>query len=197
MRLNLQLSAALILALAATGRGLAAEQTVVESARKVPVIAEVDVLVVGGSSGGVAAAIRAAESGAKVFLLASESYLGADLCATYRLWPESIDCGELALAKKLFAQSPPTPMHVKSTLAQALLDGRVEFLLESYPTDVLRDGQGTLAGVVIGNRSGRQAIVAKTIVDATPRAGGGEWQGPSSRPTPAAIASSLGSCWGA
>ena len=38
-----------------------------ESARSIPVAYEVDVVVVGGSSAGVAAAVEAAKSGAKVF----------------------------------------------------------------------------------------------------------------------------------
>ena len=42
--------------------------TVTESAREIPVAAEVDVVVVGGSAGGVAAALAAREEGASVFL---------------------------------------------------------------------------------------------------------------------------------
>ena len=49
---------------------------VIESARSIPVVAEVDVVVVGGSTGAVSAAIAAKEAGAKVFLLAPRPYLG-------------------------------------------------------------------------------------------------------------------------
>jgi len=65
---------------------------------------------------------------------------------------------------------PPTPMHVKRTLDLALLDAKVDFLYGCYVTDVLRDAEGNLAGVVIANRAGRQAVRAKVIIDATPRA---------------------------
>ena len=163
----------------------AGEQAVVQSARKIPVVAEADVVIVGGSSAAVSAAVEAAASGARVFLLTPEPYLGADLCATYRLWPETLDTDATPLAKKLFEQSPPTPMHVKSTLTQALLDCGVVFMLESYPTDVLRDGRGELAGLVIGNRSGRQAVIAKTLIDATPRAVVARMAGASFAPFPA------------
>jgi len=45
-----------------------------------------DVVVVGGSTGAVSAAVEAARNGAKVFLAAPRPYLGEDVCATYRLW---------------------------------------------------------------------------------------------------------------
>ena len=64
----------------------------------------------------------------------------------------------------------PTPLMVKQTFDRALLTNGVEFITGSYVTDVLRDKAGAVAGVVIANRSGRQAIKAKTVVDATERA---------------------------
>ena len=64
----------------------------------------------------------------------------------------------------------PTPLMVKQTFDRALLTNGVGFITGSYVTDVLRDKSGAVAGVVIANRSGRQAIKAKTIVDATERA---------------------------
>lgn len=67
------------------------------------------------------------------------------------------------------ALRPVTPMQVKRTLDQALIQSGVSFLYGSYATDLLRDAQGKPAGVVIGNRSGRQAVLAKVIVDATER----------------------------
>jgi len=65
---------------------------------------------------------------------------------------------------------PPRPMHVKQVLDEALLAAGVEFLYSCYPTDVLRDADGYPAGIVMANRAGRQAVVAKTIIDATDRA---------------------------
>ena len=63
-----------------------------------------------------------------------------------------------------------TPMQVKRTLDQALLDAEIPFLYTCYPTELLRDSQGKLAGIVMANRAGRQAVKAKTIIDATDRA---------------------------
>ena len=64
----------------------------------------------------------------------------------------------------------PTPLMVKQAFDRALLTNGVGFITGSYVTDVLRDTSGAVSGVVIANRSGRQAIKAKTIVDATERA---------------------------
>jgi flavin-dependent dehydrogenase len=65
---------------------------------------------------------------------------------------------------------PPRPMHVKRTLDDALLEAGVQYLYGCFATDVLRDAKGQLCGVVMANRAGRQAVAAKTIIDATPRA---------------------------
>ena len=151
----------------------AVPSAVPESARQIPVVAQVDVVVVGGSLGGVAAAIQAANSGASVFLAAPRTYLGDDVCATQRFWLEAKEKPAAPLARKLFGDDPaagvPTPMHVKRTLDQALLAAKVDFLYSCYVTDVLRDASGKPCGIVMANRAGRQAVLAKTIIDATQR----------------------------
>lgn len=58
-------------------------------------------------------------------------------------------------------------MAVKKTLEDALIDNGVKFLYSSYATNVLVDAAGEAAGVVIANRSGREAIRCKAIIDAT------------------------------
>lgn len=95
---------ALALSVAAS---MGAERTVRESARELPVAYEVDVVVVGGTSAGVAAAVEAAEQGARVFLAAPRPYLGEDLCGTYQLWLEPGEEPTDPLAKRLFAEPPP------------------------------------------------------------------------------------------
>jgi hypothetical protein len=166
-------------------------ETITESARAIPVAAQVDVLVVGGSTGGVAAAVAAADRGAKVFLVAEQAYLGDDMTATLRLWPQPDDEFDAPLARQLFADPqtrpasaeqpengatprpdlpPPRPLHVKRTLDQALLAAHVQYLYSCFPCDVLRDSAGTPCGIVIANRAGRQAVIAKVVIDATARA---------------------------
>lgn len=167
------LSSLLLLAFAAA----AAPEVAPQSPRRIPVVHQVDVIVVGGSTGAVAAAEAAARQGAKVFLAAPKTYLGEDMSATLRLWLEKDEKPANALAQKVYADwgespsyDPVRPMHVKKTLDEALLAAKVPYLFGAYVTDVLRDSQGKLAGVVIANRAGRQAITGKVVIDATSRA---------------------------
>jgi len=138
--------------------------------RKIPVAYTADVVVVGGSTTAVAAAVSAAKNGAMVFLVAQETYLGEDVCGTYRYWNVHPDALNTSLGKKLFGNGLPVPLKFKQTLDNELINNKIEFLFSSYVTDLLTDAQGNPAGVVIANRSGRQAIKAKIIIDATPRA---------------------------
>jgi len=323
-----------------------------ESARKIPVAYQVDVVVLGGGTGAVSAAVAAAEAGAKVFLAAPYPYLGDDMTATLRLWLEDGETPAAPLAKQIFALGgrgsetadpnrlafsyeadrpsaerhkdttpprrlsdgrwgesstesvqfdgdvtitadlkkpqeikqvrvisyyragdspagsgfnvasvtvstsddkktwkqgavinndkpsgelitlsapldaktrylkflvkktadvdrvllgeieiigpaapvaekprptppPPRPMQVKKTLDEALLAAGVQFLYSCYATDVLRDSAGQPCGIVMANRAGRQAVVAKTIIDATDRAWVARAAGAKFRPYPA------------
>ncbi len=141
-----------------------------QSARDIPVAYNVDLVVVGGSLAAVSAAVEGAKAGAKVFLVAQEPYLGEDICGTFRLWTKDPAVLTTDLGRAVFGNGLPSPMHVKRTLDNALMDHDIDFLYSSYVTDVLTNENGDPAGVVISNRSGREAIVAKTIIDATPRA---------------------------
>ncbi|MBT64173.1 MAG: hypothetical protein CML13_13290 [Puniceicoccaceae bacterium] len=132
-----------------------------------PVVADVDVLVVGGTSQAVSFALAAKKQGKSVYLVAPRSYLGDDICAAYRFWPE--DAGEHALSQKIFAQStrPPTPMHVKLCLEQSLVEAEIPFLLNCYTGGLLVDAAQSVCGVVLANRSGQQVIRAGKTVDAS------------------------------
>lgn len=55
-----------------------------ESPKEIPVACDADVVIVGGSSGAVAAACEAARQGSRVFLLAPRPYLGTDICCRRR-----------------------------------------------------------------------------------------------------------------
>jgi len=141
-----------------------------QSERKIPVAYDVDVVVIGGSLAAVAAAVKASQSGARVFLAALEPYLGEDVCGTFRLWTDHAASTSTELGKNIFGNGLPTPMHIKRTLDNELINNNVSFLYSSYVTDILNDEKGKPAGVVISNRSGRQAVLARIIIDATPRA---------------------------
>jgi len=88
-----------------------------QSERKIPVVYRVDVVVIGGSTAGVAAAIAASDEGASVFLAAQEPYLGEDVCGTFRLWNGDT---QTDLGQKIFGNGQPTPMFVKRILPKGL-----------------------------------------------------------------------------
>jgi len=140
-----------------------------QSKRNIPVAYDVDVVVVGGTSAAVAAATKAAKLGASVFLAAPQPYLGEDICGTYMLWAENNMAASTELGAKIFGAGLPTPMHVKKTLDNELIENKVSFLYSCYFTDIISNSKSEPSGVIIANRSGRQAVKAKVIIDATSR----------------------------
>ena len=169
---HLTLSALIAATLAGPARGAEDEfGRASQSKREIPVIASVDIVVIGGTVAGVAAAESAAGEGARVMLVAPRTYLGEDICATLRLGLKEGRVLETDLEKRLFPEGQTvTPGHVKSTLAAIVIDAGVQTMFASYVTDVVRNGGGWPCGVVVANRAGRQAIAAKIIVDATDHA---------------------------
>ncbi|MDT8303804.1 MAG: FAD-dependent oxidoreductase, partial [Sedimentisphaerales bacterium] len=82
---------------------------------------------------------------------------------------------------------PPTPMQVKRTLDEALIDAKVQFLYGCYATDVLFDDDGKVAGIIMANRSGRQAVKAKIVIDATSRSSAARMAGAAFKPYPSGL----------
>ena len=64
-------------------------------------------------------------------------------------------------------EQSPTPLTVKRMMDRELVASGVRFITGSPVSDLLVDGSGSLAGAVVANRNGRQAILAKSVVDAT------------------------------
>jgi len=137
--------------------------------RRVPILAEPDVLIIGGTASGVAFALACRACGLSVFLAAPRAYLGEDICGAYRFWPARDGASPGMLFRDLFpdAAHPPTPMHVKLTLEQALVNSDIPFLFNVYPAGVLKTASGSVRGAVVASRAGRQAIPARLVVDAS------------------------------
>lgn len=136
----------------------------------VPIYGTFDVIIAGGATGGIAAALAAAAKGLRVLVIAPETYLGEDICATGRL--ERPDAGEVPphpLLDKLFQGPTARPLTVKAALDTALLEAGVAFEFGSAPTGLLHDAGG-LSGVLFAGKGGRFAALARTVVDATPAA---------------------------
>jgi len=143
-----------------------ADRTITEQSKHIPVVYNVDVVVVGGSSAGVAAACEARRSGAYVFLISPRPYVGVDICAHQRLWLEPGEEPSSELAKAIFGDGRwATPLAVKKAMDEVLLRRGVPYLTGCYATEVLFDEEGNVAGIVMANRSGRQAVKAKVVID--------------------------------
>lgn len=72
------------------------------SAAEVPVVRNTDVVVVGGSSAAVSAALAAKEAGANVFLIAPRPYLGEDMAGTLRVVRDPSDDERSPLFREFF-----------------------------------------------------------------------------------------------
>jgi hypothetical protein len=155
-----------------------------EPARTIPVLAETDVLVVGGGPGGLAAALGAARQGAKVMLVERYGCFGGVIAqsmvgtvAWYRTTEKTVDAGGIGTeferrAKDMNASLQVNHYQVLDTevfkhIADLMIqEADIVPLLHTQIVDVvLKDG--TIEGVVTESKSGRQAILAKRVIDAT------------------------------
>lgn len=153
----------------------AAEHSVASSARRVPVIARVDLVVVGGNEGAVAAAWKAASLGASAIVVNGNYFFSDDVSAKARYWLEEDEQPRGEFAKALFAGPADRPLQLvpaqyKRRIEAMLLEAGVSFHFNSQPAGVLVDDSGEVAGVLTANKAGLQAIVAKVVIDATPTA---------------------------
>jgi ribulose 1,5-bisphosphate synthetase/thiazole synthase len=81
--------------------------------------------------------------------------------------------------------SEVNPLKVKKTFDAALLQAGVPFLTGCFATEPLLDADGRVAGAVVADKSGRQAVIAKVVIDATERAEVCRLAGAQARPFPA------------
>ncbi len=159
-----------------------------EPARAVPVRAEFDVLVVGAGPAGIMAAMAAAESGLKVGLVESRSFVGGNLTLGLPVLGFLSQKGKPIIAglpqkliDRLRAQGAasehrPCPLHVSLTLVEPeavksvamemLLERNVEMLLYRLFAGVVMDGK-RLRGIITESKAGREAFLAKVIIDCT------------------------------
>ena len=173
---------------------------IIEPSREIPVINEVDIVVVGGGCTGVFAAIRAARLGAKVALIeASGAFGGAAtngfVCVWHTLYNtkfnkqiisglteeviermKRIPHGIRILLpsddeKHIFRKSTYANYHLNTEEMKIELDtmlteaGVIPYLHTMYTAPYVNDGE--LCGVIVENRSGRGAILAKQFIDAS------------------------------
>ncbi len=164
---------------------LEAKEWVKEPARKIPVIASADVVVVGGGPAGVAAAICAARGGASVILLERYGYLGGlwtgglvlPVLSTYGLaetkeWVKVIYGFSQDIYNKLFEidmvvnpQDPCIdPEACKYMMEQMCIEAGVKLIYHSWASEVTMSGN-RIESVLLETKSGRIAVQGKTFVD--------------------------------
>ena len=167
-------------------------RTIDEKARKTPVILETDVLVVGGGPSGINAAIAAKRLGMDVTLLEANGFLGGTLtsvtlgniCGLYaavgdELIPmvQGIASELVERLKKREGVSNPRRWKKAGTIAfdvlsmkivydEMISEAGVRLLCHVLATDVIMDGNA-IKGVIIESKAGREAIMAKVVVDAS------------------------------
>ena len=123
-----------------------------------------DVVVAGGTSYGVAAAVEAAKGGARVCLVAPRAALGEDLAGTLRLKPSDGAALPADLRARLYAANPAarnsfggaTPLQIKKALDAALIEAGVTFRCWTQPCEVAADGDGAVTGLWVAGRDGRR-----------------------------------------
>jgi hypothetical protein len=131
-----------------------------------PVLDDVDVLVMGAQTSAAAAALAAARAGRKVLAVSDRSYFGEDLAGAYELWPAA----EIAPALRAMLGIPPqTPSAawLKHALDTVLLDANASLLFHVRPVAVLRTADGRIGGAVLAHRTSLFAVRAKAVIDAS------------------------------
>ena len=129
----------------------------------VPQISSVDMLLVGGSLKGVLLALAAKQHGHTVQCITPAPYFAEEYASHFDLQGHSD-----AAWKTVFPEDKLlTPMDVKRRVEQLFMDNGIDFLYQINPICPVYDDSGDMAGLIVADRSGFQAIQAKVIVDAT------------------------------
>ncbi len=152
---------------------------IVEPPRRTPVVRDVDVLVCGGGVSGIGAALGAARAGARTMIVERNAFLGGAATAVImNTWNVPIHrmngvAGEIArtlVDRGAGNATGPTfpfdPEAFKEVAVDLLRAAGVEILNYTWVVDPVMDGR-RIRGVVVQNKSGRQAILARSVVDAT------------------------------
>lgn len=149
-----------------------------EPQRQIPIKAEVDVLVVGSGPAGFCAALSAGRLGVKTMIIEQNGALGG--IATSGLMSHWTGSSGSKVYKEILKRSAEInegdfkdkitpyidPEKLKTLMLQMLTEADVSIQLYTFASDVIMEGN-CLKGVIVESKSGREAILAKVIIDAS------------------------------
>jgi hypothetical protein len=151
---------------------------VFEPSRVLPVATQADVLVVGGGIAGVMAGIAAGRTGARTLIVERFGSLGGTgTAAMMNLFyvPYAASRGIVReLFDRLIARGGAVPGEFvvydpelyKVTALELLAEAGCDVLLHTLVGDVITEGSA-LRGIVVENKTGRQAILSRVTIDAS------------------------------
>ena len=156
----------------------------IELRKSVPVVADVDVLIVGAGIAGSPAAVSAARNGAKTMVVDRFGYPGGNMGpgmiggAPYMEIPKSMGGrlsgipGEFVERCEKYCNAPLLAHYFRDTQVisyvwtQMMQEAGVQFMYNTYAGDPIMEGN-QVTGLFVENKNGTQAIRAKVVVDAT------------------------------
>lgn len=143
-------------------------------------IPHIDVVVVGGTLSGVAAALELKRAGCSVLVTSHRSYLGEDVCDSLRLVPPQDPDLSDPLVRRLYASAVEEgrgvrPMQIKHGLDRVLLEADIPVLLCVAPLSITEERDGV--SLVMQTRSGTRTLSAGRVLDATLRGEAGRMAG--------------------
>ena len=153
-----------------------------EPSKKIPVKTEIDVLVIGAGPAGFSAAINAAKQGATTILIDQAGDVGG-VATTGMMshWTGNTSGGfyEELLDKSSDLSDSSEPLGInrnyrqiinteklKTVMLQMLMEAGVNLQLYTFASEAITHNN-CIKGVIVESKSGREAILAKIVIDAS------------------------------